>query len=204
MITVDRLLLILSALVIPGVTPACAQASRHGFWMNLGLGYGSARFSCDTCIGSQRLGGWTLSTELGGTLNPHVRLGAEGRVWLNGLKAGKKLPGVVTGTIVLDFYPRQRSGLFLEMGGGLSAYALGKGTGDPIEPYSRDTSYYSGTGWGLTLGVGWEVHKGRGAFRPHIAYHYGAVRRLHSPNGAIVVTGWKQSLLSVELGFLIP
>ncbi len=204
MITVDRLLLILGALVCAEVGPICAQGLRHGLWINVGLGYGSARFSCDTCTGSQRLGGWTVSVDLGGTPSQHVRLGAGVHGWWNGLKAGQELPGIVTVTTVLAYYPRKRADLFVELGGGLSGYVLGKGTGDPIEPYSNDTTYYSGTGWGLTLGAGWEVRKRRGAFRPHLAYHYGSVHRLHFPNGATAVTGWKQSLLSVELGFLIP
>src|SRR5262245_5676636 len=199
-----RLVLILSALLFADVAPARAQASRHGFWINTGLGYGSARFSCDTCTGSQRLDGWTVAVDLGGTPSQHVRLGAEVRGWWNGLKAGEELPGIVTVTTVLAYYPRKRADLFVELGGGLSGYVLGKGTGDPIEPYSNDTTYYSGGGWGLTLGAGWEIRRGRTALRPHIAYHYGSVDRLHSPDGATAVTGWKQSLLSVELGFMIP
>src|SRR6266704_1915554 len=180
-----RLVLILSALVFAEVAPACAQSLRHGVWMNVGLGYGSARFSCDTCTGSRRLNGWTVSVDLGGTPNQHVRIGAGVHGWLNGLKAGQQLPGIVTGTIMLAYYPRKR-------------------TGDPIEPYSNDTTYYSGGGWGFTLGTGWEIRRGRGALRPHVAYHYGAINRLHFPNGATAVTGWKQSLLSIELGFQIP
>ena len=34
--------------------------------MDLGLGYGSASFSCDSCTHSQQLGGWTLSGGAGG------------------------------------------------------------------------------------------------------------------------------------------
>ncbi len=199
-----RLVLILSALVFAEVAPACAQSLRHGVWMNVGLGYGSARFSCDTCTGSRRLNGWTVSVDLGGTPNQHVRIGAGVHGWLNGLKAGQQLPGIVTGTIMLAYYPRKRAGFFVDVGGERSGYGLGKGTGDPIEPYSNDTTYYSGGGWGFTLGTGWEIRRGRGALRPHVAYHYGAINRLHFPNGATAVTGWKQSLLSIELGFQIP
>ena len=204
MMAADRLLLILTALTFADGAPACAQDLRQGFWMNVGLGYGSAHFSCDTCSGRRQLDGWTVSVDLGGTPNQHVRLGAGVHGWLNGLKAGQQLPGMVTGTIMLAYYPRERAGFFVDIGGERSGYVLGKGTGDPIEPYSNDTTYYSGGGWGLTLGTGWEIRRGRTALRPHVAYHYAAIDRLHFSNGVTAVTGWKQSLLSVELGFLIP
>jgi hypothetical protein len=200
---IDRLWLVISVLVFADLAPTYAQADRHGNWSDLGLGYGSASLSCDTCSGSQRLGGWTASFDIGGTLSPNFRLGADVRVWSNGLKAGGRLPGILTGTLLLTYYPRTRGGPFVEGGGGLSYYDLCKGTGDPIEPCSRDTTYSSGTGWGFTAGAGWEIPTGRSAFRPLLAFHHGAVRRLHSPDGATVATGWKQSLLTVELRWLV-
>ncbi len=202
MVTIDRLLLILGALVLAEVAPTYAQAPRHGFWIDLGLGYGSASFSCDTCTGSRRLGGWTGSGGLGGTFSPHVRLGADLRLWWNGLKAGGRLPGIDNGTLSLSYYPRTRGGPFVKGGAGFSHYEVCKGTGDPIEPCSRDPSYYSGTGWGVTLGAGWEIPIPRGALRPLLEYHHGAASRLHSPNGATVATGWRQRLLSVEIRVL--
>jgi len=57
-----------------------------------------------------------------------------------------------------------------------------KNGGDPIEPCSSDTTYYSGTGWGFTPAAGWEAPLGRRAtLRPRLAYHHRALRRLHSP-----------------------
>jgi hypothetical protein len=203
MLRIDRPLLILAVLVFAEVIRSYAQVPRQGFWTDLGLGYGSASFSCDTCHGSQRLGGWTFSGGLGGTLTPHVRLGADLRVWLNGLKAGGRLPGIFTGTLLLSYYPHTYGGPFVEGGAGLSNYELCKGRGDPIEPCSTDTTYSSGTGWGLTAGAGWEIPTGRSAFRPLLAYHHGAVRTLHSPDGATVATGWKQNLVTVELRWLV-
>src|SRR5690349_5127243 len=88
--TTTRSLAIVTLLPLAGTTLLHAQGGRDGPWMGFGLGYGSASFSCDTCTGSQRLGGWMTSVELGGTLSPHVRLGAEWRSWWNGLKAGGK------------------------------------------------------------------------------------------------------------------
>ena len=192
--------LLLGLLLFVDVTPIRAQAPRHGVWLDAGLGYGSASFHCDTCTRTQPLGGWSISGGLGGTLSSHFRLGADLRVWLNGLKAGKPLPGISTETLLLSYYPRMLGGPVMELGGGLSHYELCKGKGDPIEPCSNDTTYSSGTGWGYTLGAGWEIPIGRnGTLRPLLAYHNGAVRRLHSPDGTAVATRWKQNLLTVEL-----
>ena len=49
---------------------------------------------------------------------------------------------------------------------------------------------FSGTGWGYTLGFGWESLR--------IVYHYGKVGALHAPGGALAATGWKQKMLLVE------
>jgi hypothetical protein len=199
---IDRLLLTVAVLILISIAPTYAQAPRHGAWAELGLGYGSARFSCDTCTGNQRLGGWTIPFGAGGTLSPHVRLGADVRVWVNGLKTGRRLPGIDVATLLLSYYPRARGGPFALGGGGLSHYEVCKGTGNPIDPCSRDPSYYSGWGWGVTLGAGWEIPNGRSAFRPVIAFHRGVIHTLHSASGASV-TGWNQNLLTIELRVLV-
>jgi hypothetical protein len=170
--------------------------------MDVGLGYGSASLSCDTCVRSQRLGGWTLSFGGGGTLSPHFRLGADVRVWVNGLKAGAPLPGIDVVALALSYYQRRRGGPFVMGAAGLSHYEVCKGRGDPLEPCTSP-SYYSGWGWGETLGAGWDIPMGRGAFRPFLAYHHGAVRRLRAPDHATVATGWNQNLLTIELRFLV-
>jgi len=163
---------------------------RHGAWMGLGLGYGSAGFSCDTCGNRRRLSGWTFNLGVGGTPNPHVQLGVQGDFWLNGLRQGK-LPTTSTATVLVAYYPRVNGSGFVEAGVGLANYALERGTGDPIEPVSDNyPSYSSGTGWGYTLGVGWHGMR--------VVYQYGKVGALHDAGGATVATGWKQQLVLVE------
>jgi len=138
---------------------------------------------------------------LGGTLNPHLRLGGEGFFWQHGLSADKA-PIIVTGTVLLVYYPRLRGGPVLEGGVGLSNWALGKGTGDPFESISADTTYNSGTGWGYTLSIGWEVNPGDGgALVPRLTYAYGNQGTLHAPDGATVATGWKSNLLLLTVGY---
>jgi hypothetical protein len=120
---------------------------------------------------------------------------------LNGLKKGKELGVITTGTAVVSYYPRVNGGPFLEGGVGLSDYLLGKGTGDPIEPISRDTTYASGAAWGYTLGLGWTVPGKTVSFTPRVDYALGRTRTLHSPDGATVATGWTPNVLLVEAGF---
>jgi hypothetical protein len=181
-----------SVMLCASGAPARAQDAdaRHGGWIGLGLGYGSAGFSCDTCGNRRRLSGWTFNLGVGGTLNPHVQLGVQGDFWLNGLRQGQ-LPTTSTGTVLLAYYPRVNGSGFVEAGVGFSNYALEHGTGDPIEPVSEDyPSYSSGTGWGYTLGVGWHGMR--------VVYQYGKVGALHDADGATVATGWKQQLVLVE------
>src|SRR2546421_8779790 len=89
-----RSLLILSVVSYAGVAPAPARAQdaepRHGAWLGVGLGYGAARFSCDTCATGRRLNGWTFSGGLGGTPNPHVQIGVPGGFLLDGLRQGRR------------------------------------------------------------------------------------------------------------------
>jgi len=58
----DRFFLTSVVLLFSLAAPTYAQAPRHGFWWDVvGLGFGAASFSCDTCIGRQLLAGQTGS-----------------------------------------------------------------------------------------------------------------------------------------------
>src|SRR4029077_13734525 len=128
-----------------------------------------------------RLGGWTVTGDFGWIPIQNMRLGADFRTWVNGSKKDRPLPFIGTLTMLLSYYPRIRSGPFVEGGLGLSYYTLGQGTGDPIEPLSKTRTYNSGTGWGHTIGVGWEGH----SVTPRVTYAYGK-------ESGTVPPGWKQ------------
>jgi hypothetical protein len=201
MTTAARRLLVAGLLLCVWEAPAKAQddGSRHIFWGGIGLGYGIGTSYCDSCSAS-RLSGWTFSGDLGVVLNPHMLVGLGGGFWLNGLRRGK-LPTISTGTLSLSYYLRSQGGPFVEGGVGLLNYALEHGTGDPLEPVSREYSYAAGTGGGYRLGVGWESLPKQGSSTTvRVAYAHGRIGSLHDPAGATVATGWRQSVLLVELG----
>src|SRR2546428_4671578 len=84
----------------------------------MGLGYGLASFSCDSCSHAP-FSGWTLFGNLGLTPSPHVRLGVQGDFWENGLRKGK-MPTIDTWTVLLSYYPRVLGGPYVQGGVGLS------------------------------------------------------------------------------------
>src|SRR2546429_2682488 len=107
----------LRALLFAGAVPAHAQddRARHGVWGGLGLGYGLASFSCDSCS-HPPLSGFVISGNFGVTPNPHVRLGLGLDGWENGLHTGK-LPTIEMWTVLLSYYPRISGGPDIEAGG---------------------------------------------------------------------------------------
>src|SRR2546430_14847306 len=111
-----RSLFILTVVWYAGVAPAPARAQdaepRHGAWLGVGLGYGAARFSCDTCPSGRRLNGWTLSGGLGGTPNPHGQIGVQGGFLVDGVGGGR-VPTSSTGTGLVGYYPRGARGPLL-------------------------------------------------------------------------------------------
>jgi len=202
--TLARALLGVGVLVFACVVPTHAQDEevRHGFWWGMGLGYGLASFSCDSCSHAP-FSGWTLFGNLGLTPSPHVRLGVEGDFWENGLRKGK-MPTIDTWTVLLSYYPRVLGGPYVQGGVGLSHYGLEHGTGDPLESVSHDPAYAAAMGWGYTLGVGWEGRpvEGVAAGIVRVTYAHGNVGALYG--GGTGATAWKQNVVLVQVGAVLP
>ena len=199
--------LLLFALVLssrPAIAVAQDYEPRHGFWIGAGLGFGPASFACDSCDyrratanNSSQLGGWAISFGLGGTPSPRLRVGAEYRGWLHGLKKNDSLPEIELISLLVAMYARDHGGPFLELGAGFSHYSLVQGTGDPIEPVSKSArSFVSGHGVGFELGVGWEFQSG---FAPRITYSLGSENTLDA-SGRTIARGWTHKLLLIEVG----
>jgi len=180
--------------------PAHAQddGTRRGFWLSGDLGYGSAHVSCDTCLIGPHLDGLDVLLGVGGTPSPRVRLGGVLEVWQHPLGDGETFQAITTITASLYYYPRIRSGLFLEGGIGHSDYRVVKGPLREGFLFENAQSPVSGSGWGATVGLGYDIRVSQGfSIGPRVAATYGGVGTLRSPLEAPLASGWTQNVLSL-------
>jgi hypothetical protein len=130
-------------------------------------------------IERSQLGGWNILFGLGGTPSPPLRVGAEYRRWLHGLKDSLL---EIMQSPCRDVRPRP-GGPLPRTGAGFSNSALVQGTGDPIEFVGRTaSSFVSGHGFGFTLGVGCEFQSG---FTPGLPRQGGRLTRLAAQSQAV-------------------
>jgi hypothetical protein len=142
-----------------GLVDVSPDHARHGFWLAVGLAAGgdSWRFS-DEPDYTETLWKPTFSLALGGTVNPHFRLGGELKVWadeyFDEFEQVEVTESLVGALLVGQFYPSRRLGLFLKGGVGVSRSGtdveFGDGTGE--------------TGFSTLLGAGYEARLGRNIF----------------------------------------
>jgi len=142
-----------------GLVDVSPDHARHGFWLAVGLAAGgdSWRFS-DEPDYTETLWKPTFSLALGGTVNPHFRLGGELKVWadeyFDEFEQVEVTESLVGALLVGQFYPSRRLGLFLKGGVGVSRSGadveFGEGTGE--------------TGFSTLIGAGYEARLGRNIF----------------------------------------
>lgn len=121
--------------------------ARQGFFIGVGLGYGSAGFSCSGCP-TDRTSGISGNFRLGTALNPNLTLGLE----TNGFQ---KTEDGVKGTLgqaglSANYYPSATGNMFVRGSVGVSYGLLDDGT-DEIKS----------TGAGVGLGLGYDFYVGR-------------------------------------------
>jgi len=140
----------------PGIVDVSGR-TRHGFWGSLGLGAGAEAVDLvnpDDGLGySDNLTKPTVQLRLGGTVNPHLRLGGELSSWINSYYGTS---GNVTETVggvfgIAQFYPARRAGFYLKGGMGLGRIAVDYAGGPTISDY----------GWAAVLGAGFDIRVGR-------------------------------------------
>lgn len=134
------------ALSAVGASVASAQypQTRKGFWIGFGLGYGSYGISCSGCSGLGRESSFTGHVRLGGTVSPHLLLGAESIAWTKSESGATITAGNVS--LAADYYPQPAGGAFLSVGVGFSRVEASGGG-----------SSGGNTGPGFTLGGGYDV-----------------------------------------------
>ncbi len=139
--------LTLLASIAWAAVPASAQTPhvRQGFWLNVGLGYGS--LGCENC--DSREGALSGQFGIGGTLSQKVIIGLMTNGWTKSedgvtLSVGTAVAGV-------RFYPSATGGFYLTGGIGVGAVSA------EISGFETDNEM----GTGVMLGLGWDFRVGR-------------------------------------------
>ena len=113
---------------------------RSGFWFNIGMGHGT--LGCDGCL--TRDAGLSGGLSLGTAIGDRVLFG----VGTTGF--AKEVEGELLSVGTLDarirFYPVKTSGFFMNVGAGLGSLS-----------YAGESEF----GFGMMLGVGWDIRVGR-------------------------------------------
>lgn len=150
-----------------GLVDISPRNERHGFWLNFSVAAGAENFryanepGCNGILGSyQRCDALykpSLSLALGGTVNPHLRLGGELNAWLyqhSDPDLGNVTSYLAGALITGQFFPVRSLGLFAKGGVGLSrsgeSFSYADGVGE--------------TGFAYLVGAGYEVRLGRNIF----------------------------------------
>jgi hypothetical protein len=134
---------------------------RHGFWLEGTFGWGEESYKFANDPYNEGLGKPTFGIHLGGTVNPHLRLGFEWTIWVNNYQDVdiSNNPFDVTETLnsfmaTARVFPSRNLGLFLKGGAGLGlTYAS--------VDYGNSTSE---SGFATNLGAGWEIKLGHNVF----------------------------------------
>jgi hypothetical protein len=125
------------------ITTANRQA-RKGFWLNLGLGYGS--LGCRDCDG--REGSFSGGLALGGAVSQKVTLGLGSNGWYKSENGVSLTSGTLTAQI--RFYPSATGGFFLLAGLGAGSVRVA------VSGFGSETE----TGFGALLGLGYDIRVG--------------------------------------------
>lgn len=171
----------------PAASDNAPVAARQGFFVGGGLGMGSAGLSCDGCDFG-RENGFSGYFRIGGTINPHFRLGFESNGWYKSEDGVDEVVGFWSG--VGYYYPSLTNNLWLKGGLGL---ATAKAS-DPSDEVKTN-------GFGLSIGMGydWAVSRGNFVLVPYAGYLHQVSGKLKY-NGSSTGVSMNTSLFQFGLG----
>ena len=185
-----RSIAVVAILILLAGAAASAQdpTRRHGFRVGAGAGYGIAKASCDSCASEPRSGGVTSFVTAGITLGSSVWLGGTLDGWTRRSHGATETMANLAASV--SYYPLASPGFFVTGGLGVSRYRANTSPGA------------TGSGWGLLLGVGYDLDVSRRvSLSPVARYVYGNVGNINiGGGGGTFATGWKQNVLSFDLG----
>lgn len=117
--------------------------ARKGFYIGVGVGYGSLGISCSFC-GTDRENGLSGNLRLGGTLSPRLRVGVE----TNGFFKDVDGVDVVAGQLGVsaNYYPSATGNLYVRGSVGVSTLSIDDGVDE-----------VTAAGFGLGLGLGYDL-----------------------------------------------
>jgi outer membrane protein with beta-barrel domain len=141
-----------------GLVDVSHRHERHGAWLTFGLGAGreSYHYSNGPAGYSDEKVKPSFWLAVGGTVNPHLRLGGEINAWVNEFdESGEHITeSLVSGMLTGHVFPIRDLGLFAKGGIGISRSGSdisgGFGTGE--------------TGFAYSLGAGYEIRLARNFF----------------------------------------
>ena len=173
-------------------SPASHPQERHGFWIGLGVGAGSALATCDGCESGHRETSVAGYVKLGGTLNERLLLGGEVNIW------SKTEEGVTVNlsdfAATLTLYPEPSSGFFLKGGVGFSLVDT------EFREGSTTVTVDPGYGLGLIAGAGYDVRVGKNiSITPAVNFWWGKPGNVPH-EGETFFTNWKQNVVDFTVG----
>jgi hypothetical protein len=141
--------IVLAAVMVHSVE---AQGSEHrqGFWIQGGVMAAANRSDCSNCGEFNWDEGGAAFLRAGGTISPHVLLGAEvyGFRQTDGEVTKTEIQGIL---VITEWYPWLHLGGFVKVGIGVTNVDLFVSTLD------GGTTQSSKTGMGISLGFGWDI-----------------------------------------------
>ena len=163
---------------------------RHGFFLGLGGGAGSARIECDLCSDETKQGGAGWFT-IGGTVSRHLRLAGDFNGWTQDDKGTRTT--LATGTVAALLYPWAEGNLFLKAGLGYSHTIVN----------DNDAGLKAeGQGFGGAFGIGYDLWVGHDlSFTPQFTVFGGNTGDVKD-GGTVVLQDSKFSAAVLTLGLV--
>ena len=142
-----------------GLVDVSPSSDRHGFWLNAGAGAGIENYRFDTGDWHDDQSAPSLWLGLGGTVNPHLRLGGEFNLWVHehtDLTSGFDVTETLGSAMLTgQVYPSRTLGFFVKGGLGISR------SGSDI---SGPGGSVGETGFAGLAGIGYEIRLSRSVF----------------------------------------